>query len=63
VVQWRDKGGKGGHLPPGAALWGRQIEVRMLETNYEMLNVTNYKMSNVIASSHQDHQGSQSEQL
>jgi len=24
--QWRNEvGGKGGHLPPGAALWGRQI--------------------------------------
>jgi len=31
---------KGGHLPPGAALWGRQIEVGMLGTNYEMLNVS-----------------------
>jgi len=24
--------------PPGAALWGRQIEVGMLGTNYEMSN-------------------------
>jgi len=34
--QWRNEGGKGGHLPLGAALWGRQIEVGMLPTNYEM---------------------------
>jgi len=33
-------GDKAGHLPPGAALWGRQIEVGMLRTNYEMLNVS-----------------------
>ena len=32
------RGGKGGHLPPGAELWGRQIEVGMLRTNYEMSN-------------------------
>jgi len=30
------RGGKGGHLPPGAALWGRQIEVGILRTNYEI---------------------------
>jgi len=30
-TQWRNKGGgKEGHLPPGAAFWGRQIEVGML---------------------------------
>ena len=34
------KGGKGRHLPPGAALWGHQIEVGMLRTNYEMTNVS-----------------------
>jgi len=33
------RGGKGGHLPPGAAFWGRQIEVGMLSNNYEMSNV------------------------
>jgi len=33
-TQWRNEGGKGGHLPPGAALWGRQIKVGMLRTNY-----------------------------
>ena len=30
---------KGGHLPPSTALWGRQIEVGMLWTNYEMSNI------------------------
>jgi len=34
------RGGKGGHLPPGAALWGRQIEVGMLRSYYEMSNVS-----------------------
>jgi len=34
------RGGKGEHLPPGAALWGRQIEVGMLRTNYKMSNVS-----------------------
>jgi len=33
-------GVKGGHLPPGAALWGLQLEVGMLRTNYEMSNVS-----------------------
>jgi len=33
------RGGKRGHLPPGAAFWGRQIEVGMLSNNYEMSNV------------------------
>jgi len=33
------EGGKGGHLPPGAAFWGRQIEVSMSSNNYEMSNV------------------------
>jgi len=41
-IQWRNEGGKGGHLPPGAALWGRQIEVGMLRTNYEISNVSGY---------------------
>ena len=63
------RGGKGGHLFPGAALWGRQIEVGMLRVNYEVSNVermliiTINKMSTVIAKSNQDHQGSQSEKL
>jgi len=35
-LQWRNEGDKGGHLPPGAALWGGQIEVGMLRTNHEM---------------------------
>jgi len=26
---------KGGHLPPGAAFWGRQIEVGILRNNYK----------------------------
>ena len=41
-IQWRNEGGgaRGGHLPPGAALWGRQIEVGMLRTKYEMSNVS-----------------------
>jgi len=30
------RGGKVGHLPPGAAFWGRQIEVSMLSNNYEI---------------------------
>ena len=34
------RGGKGGHLPPGAAFWGRQIEVEMLRNNYEISNVS-----------------------
>jgi len=34
------RGVRGGHLPPGAALWGRQIEVGMLRTEYEMSNVS-----------------------
>jgi len=38
--QWRNEGGKGGHLPPGAALWGRQIDVGMLRTNNEISNVS-----------------------
>jgi len=38
--QWRNEGGKGGHLPPGAELWGRQIEVGIIRTNYEMSNVS-----------------------
>jgi len=33
------KGDKGGDLPPGTALWGRQIEVGMIRTNYGMSNV------------------------
>jgi len=37
--QWRNKGGKGGLLPLGAAFWGHQIEVSMLSNNYEMSNV------------------------
>jgi len=40
LQQWRNEGGKGGHLPPGAALWGCQIEVGMLRTNYEMSNIS-----------------------
>ena len=32
-------GGKGGHLLPGAAFWGRQIEIEILSNNYEMSNV------------------------
>jgi len=40
AVQWRNEGGQGGHLSPGAALWGRQIEVGILRTNYEMSNVS-----------------------
>jgi len=35
-------GVKAGHLPQGAALWGRQIEVEMLRTNYEMSNVSRF---------------------
>jgi len=35
-------GVKAGHLSPGAALWGRQIEVGMLRTNYEMSNVSRF---------------------
>ena len=38
-IKWLTKGAKGGHLPPGAALWESQIEVGILGTNYEMLNV------------------------
>jgi len=34
------RGGKGRHLPSGAALWGCQIEVGMLRTNYEMSYVS-----------------------
>jgi len=33
------RGEMGAHLPLGAALWGRQTEVAMLRTNYEMSNV------------------------
>jgi len=32
--------GQGGTSVPGAALWGRQIEVGMLRTNYEMSNIS-----------------------
>jgi len=35
-------GGQRGTSSPGAALWGRQIEVGMLGTNYEMSNVSGY---------------------
>jgi len=42
------KRGKGGHLPQGAAFWGRQIEVAMLRTNYEMsMDVNNCDLQNV----------------
>jgi len=40
--------GKGGSLPPGAPLWGRQTEVGMLRTNYEMsADANNYNLQNV----------------
>ena len=46
--QSRNEGGKGGHLPPGAALWGRQIEVGMLRIKYEISgNDNNYNLQNV----------------
>jgi len=32
--------GQGRHLSTGTALWGRQIEVGMLRTNYEMSNLS-----------------------
>jgi len=39
------KGGKAGHLLPGAAFWGRQIKVGMLRSNYEISNVSGcYKL-------------------
>jgi len=45
LLQWRNEGCKRGHLPPGAALWGRQIEVGMLRTNYEMsADANNYNL-------------------
>jgi len=53
-------GGKGGHLPPTAELWGRQIEIRMLRTNYKMSNASG---CHPVAKSYQDQQGSQSGQL
>jgi len=34
--QWRNKGG---HLPPGAALRGRQTEVGLLRTNCKISDV------------------------
>jgi len=34
------RGGKGRYLPPVAALWGRQIEVGICRTIYEMSNVS-----------------------
>jgi len=37
-------GGQGGHLPLGAALWGRQIEVEILHKNYEMSTVNTQQM-------------------
>jgi len=63
-------GGKGGHLSPGAAFWGYEIEVRILRNNYEIsadVIITIYKMVNAngcypVVKSHQDHQGSLSEQ-
>jgi len=36
------KGSKGGNLPLGAALWGRQIEARMLRNDHEISDVTGY---------------------
>jgi len=43
-IQWRNYGvGKGGHQPPGAAFWQRQIEVGMLRNTYEMSNISGYK--------------------
>jgi len=37
--------GKGGHLPPVAAFWGRQIEVGMLRNNYEIsADANNYNL-------------------
>jgi len=51
VCQWRNEGGKGEHLPPGAALWGRQIEVGMLRTNYMKCQMSadanNYNLQNL----------------
>ena len=46
------KGCKGGHLPPGAALWGRQIEVGMLRsvliTKCQMsADANNYNLQNL----------------
>jgi len=50
-------GEQGGHLPPGAAFWGRQIDVRMLRNNYKISNTSGCYP---VAKSHQDHPSSQS---
>jgi len=40
--------GMGGHLPPGAAHWGRQIEVGMLRTKCQMsADANNCNLQNV----------------
>jgi len=63
------KGGKGGHLPSGVALWGgpnwgRNVTNKLRNVKCErMLIPATYKLSNVIAKTHQDHHGSQNEQL
>jgi len=36
---------KGGHLPPGAAFWGLQIEGGMLRNNYKMSNAGCYPVA------------------
>jgi len=67
-----EPGGKGRHLSPGAAFWGRKLrlECHVTITKYQMSAgaITIYEMSNAsswypVEKSHQDHQGSQREQL
>jgi len=50
---------KGGHLPPGAACWGSQIDVRMLRNKCKISNASGCFPA---AKSHQDYQSSQNDQ-
>jgi len=67
--QWRNEGGQGATSAPGCSTWEdakRRSECYVVITKCSMsadANNCNVQNSNVIAKSHRDHQGSQSEQL
>ena len=69
LISGRNEGGQGGTSAPGrstfgAPNWGRNVTYKLQNIKCQrMLIITIYKMLNVIAKSHRDHQGSHSEQL
>ena len=71
--QWRNQGGGVETSAPGAAFWGRKLrlECHVTTTKCQMLaDASNHDLQKSndtrwypVAKSHQDHQGSQREQL